>query len=702
MKWLSRFLVRIVCCGGLLCLCPIEAFTRVTVSYSDTCLQFFSENKEVVLSLNPSTCIRGLWFRQKIKMRYGSFEFNERCKKYYNKIANLQLLEYEGSYFLTGDIICGSSLLPFEIGFYFNDSSSLAYNIYVKVTDTAHRLAAVQFEINCPAQHFYGFGEQFSHFDFAGKRIRTVTEENGIGRGDMPLSRLTKIFGVKGRETSTYFPLPVFFTERGQMFKTVPSDVTFDFTRTGKIVFETDARQAGYKFLLNVIADTTAVLSQPVYQALPEWAYGTIMGLQGGAKRVEQFVREAIAAGNPVKAVWIQDWVGRRKVRFGSRLWWTWVPDTVRYPDIRQFVRSLDELGVKTLGYINPFIVKESPWFAEAEEKNYLVKNHINKNYKVKAGGFDAYLIDLANADACRWFKNIIRTQLIDNGFSGWMADFGEWLPYDAKLSGGFSGREFHNFYPVAWARINREAVQEAGLEGRVLVFHRSGQEGSQRYVQALWAGDQTTDFGYHDGLPSAVRAVLTSAACGILYNHSDIGGYTNVDAGILHIYRNRELLYRWIEFAAFTPIFRTHEGLKPEKNIQVYTDSNAAGFFARFGRIHHRLKDYLIANTPNLGGHTVPLIRPLYLHNGMEQFALQYLLGNDLLVAPVTELGKRNIAVRFPEGEWLYAWDSNSRIYRDGETVTIDAPLGMPAVFIRRQSKWQAYLQEIFMQESK
>jgi len=57
---------------------------------------------------------------------------------------------------------------------------------------------------------------------------------------------------------------------------------------------------------------------------------------------------------------------------------------------------------------------------------------------------------------------------MIGIGLSGWMADFGEYLPTDAILYNGADAQQYHNRYPVEWAKVNREAVEEAGKIGDV------------------------------------------------------------------------------------------------------------------------------------------------------------------------------------------------------------------------------------------
>ncbi len=292
-------------------------------------------------------------------MKFGSFHFKPVNFRAFEQTGEIEVQQFGNSFFVTGSLSDGKAVVPYQIGVFLNDSFPKRYWMSVKVFDTLHLLASATLTIHSNAKHFYGFGEQFSVLDFAGKKFRNFTEENGIGRGDMPVSKLTKMVGVKGEETSTYFPLPKFFTEQGSAFSVKPDHVIFDFTQPGQISFESLAC-GDEKCLFNIEADTVSEMFKPIFHSLPDWAFGTVMGLQGGKAKVESVVNEALAAGNPVTAVWIQDWVGRRKVSFGSRLWWKWEPDTLLYPNMKQWIAEMNGKGVKVLGYINPFIIKES------------------------------------------------------------------------------------------------------------------------------------------------------------------------------------------------------------------------------------------------------------------------------------------------------------------------------------------------------
>lgn len=87
----------------------------------------------------------------------------------------------------------------------------------------------------------------------------------------------------------------------------------------------------------------------------------------------------------------------------------------------------------------------------------------------------------------------MIGRELIDFGLSGWMADFGEYLPTDVILSSGRSAMLEHNPWPGYWARINREAIDERKKSDEILFFMRAGSTASLAYCPMMWAGTRTS-----------------------------------------------------------------------------------------------------------------------------------------------------------------------------------------------------------------
>ena len=135
----------------------------------------------------------------------------------------------------------------------------------------------------------------------------------------------------------------------------------------------------------------------------------------------------------------------------------------------------------------------------------YFVNDEEGMVLKLPVTAFDVALLDFTNESARTWMKDIIKEEMIDYaGCSGWMADFAEALPFEAVMSNGTEGDVWHNRYPVEWAALNREALQEAGKLDDILVFNRSGHTKTPGAALAMWQGDQLVTWDKYDGLVSA------------------------------------------------------------------------------------------------------------------------------------------------------------------------------------------------------
>ncbi len=571
-------------------------------------------------------------------------------------------------------------------------------------------------------EQFFGFGEQYSHFNLKGKQPFIFTEEQGIGRGDQPITfgaNLTA--GAGGNEYTSYAPIPHYITTENR-------SVFFENTAYSKFNLE-DKQEVGVLFWENNLKGSVWVAESPLelielytaktgrFPELPDWAYGTWMGIQAGEitaeawdgktlkgyEKLNRIIEDAQKAGNPITALWIQDWCGRRITNFGDQLKWRWYADEEMYPNLKVYIQELNKKGIKVLGYINSFLADKdpkkendnftNPQLEEAKKKGYLVKNQKGEDYLIQTVGFPAYLIDLTNPEAVKWIKEIIKKNMIDIGLSGWMADFGEWLPFDAKMHNGMSGELYHNIYPVEWAKINREAIAEAKKEGQIVFFTRAGYSYSNKYSTAFWQGDQMVSFQDHDGLPSTIVALNSSGISGIAINHSDIGGYTTIKSPwyFPNYYRSKELFLRWTEVNAFTPIYRTHEGNRPKPNHQPYSDKETIEFFAKFGKIHYALKDYLkeLSKEAKLKGY--PMVRHPYLHypNDPNTYNLKYqfMLGADILVIPALKQGQKKVEGYLPEGKWEHLF--TGQVYNGKELIEVNSPLGTPPVFVKVGGAW-------------
>jgi alpha-glucosidase len=139
----------------------------------------------------------------------------------------------------------------------------------------------------------------------------------------------------------------------------------------------------------------------------------------------------------------------------------------------------------------------------------------------------------------------------------------------------------------------------------------------------------------------------------------------------------------------AFTPVMRTHEGNRPDTNFQFYEDDDAMEQLARLVTIHTALGPYLKKAAAENARHGIPVQRPLFLHYEDDEPSYtcqtEYLLGRDILVAPVYIQGAAGREVYLPPDNWIHLW---SGMTYSGGYYQIDAPLGRPPVFYRKKSE--------------
>lgn len=558
-----------------------------------------------------------------------------------------------------------------------------------------------------PDAHVFGLGVQYSRLDMRGRAVPVLTAEQGVGRGAQPVTRYAEAYGGAGGDWwSTYAPVPGFLsTDLSGLLLTDTAPARFDFRRPGVgsvRVYAPSLHAIAYAAptpseLIELHTRTTGRM-----QPLPDWAHaGVVLGVQGGSAKVERVVRDVILSGAPVAAVWLQDWVGNRRVPFGTRLWWDWQRDTHRYPDWHEMLSRLAARGVKVLTYVNPFLAprQERPngqpvMFDVAANAGYLVTDASGKPYLTDQGDFVAGLVDLSDQAAGEWYLETLATNLAESGACGWMADFGEGLPFDAHLKGG-SAHEWHNRYPEAWAEFNAELRgRVADLTGRhpdqIVTFFRSGYTRSPGSAGLFWLGDQCVTWDRFDGLASALTGLLSSGFSGFSLQHGDVGGYTSTVAPLPTLVRTPELLARWGELMAFTVMLRSHEGNRPDENVQVYSTPATRNAFARAAELHASWRELRRALMAEAAATGMPVVRHPWLQYPSDpvcaSLGSQFFLGPDLLVAPVLHEGADSVRAYLParSGTWRHRYTGERYPSGPGSWVEVPAPLGQPGVFER------------------
>jgi alpha-glucosidase len=614
-----------------------------------------------------------------IAMDRGNFRIEDTP---FDAIVLDEATEHDGGYLLGSDGVARARL------------TISGHAIEITPLDPVFDRITVRFHAE-PGETVWGGGEQMSYFALNGRRFPMWTSEPGVGRDKTTvLTQTMDAAGMAGGDYwTTNYPQPSFLTSRWLAVHLDASCYSvLDFTDHQAHAVEVWSNTARFELyaadgplaLVSALSDRFG--RQP---ALPDWAIGgAIVGLKQGLASFER-LEKFIEAGTAVSGLWCEDWAGIRETSFGRRLFWDWKRSEVRYPDLPARIAALRERGIRFLAYANPYLAVDGALFEEARAAGYLALTQAgDEPYAVDFGEFDCGVVDYTNPAAADWFADrILGREMLDIGIDGWMADFGEYLPTDLKLFDGSDPMEAHNRWPVLWADVNGKALASRGRTGDALFFMRAGFSGVQAHCPLLWAGDQSVDFTRHDGIGTVITAALSAGLVGNAYSHSDCGGYTSLHGNV----RTVELMQRWCELSAFSPVFRSHEGNRPDDNLQYDSNAELLDCFARWSRVHAALAPYVRHLCDEAVAQGWPAQRPLFLHHPEDQavYAVQdqYLYGADLLVAPVIEHGATTRDVILPgQSPWRSVWTGE---YLAAGTHSIDAPIGRPPVFYRPESRF-------------
>ncbi len=554
-----------------------------------------------------------------------------------------------------------------------------------------------RFWISFPAnstEHIYGCGETYSAFDLKGEKVRIFVAEHQNAKRISKKIVKEKFLGKHPGKVQpfgkyeSYYAQPTYVSsDLFYVHLDINAFSIFDFSVPDKTTIYTQEPPVLHTESAESFEELSGKLAALLghQRTLPSWIYdGAILAVQEGTARIEDKIKRCEKAGTRICGIWSQDWCGCRKTGFGYQVMWNWEWDKELYHALDEKIPQWKEKGIRFLGYINPFIALEKDLYKTASEKGYCVKDKAGKDYLVTITTFPAAMVDFTNPDAYNWYKDIIKNNMIGLGMGGWMADFGEYLPVDCVLHSGEDPELVHNRWPAIWAQLNREAIAECGKEDEVFFFTRAGHTGTIAASAMMWTGDQHVDWSVDDGLPSVIPATLSLAMSGYGIAHSDVGGYTT----IMHMRRSKELLMRWEEMNIFSPLFRTHEGNQPENNVQFDDDSELIKHLSWASRVHAALKPYITECVRENAADAVPVMRPLFYHYDEPRAyteTSEYLLGKDLLVAPVLVDKARSRTVYLPKDEWVHLFNGKEFM---GGSYDVEAELGCPPVFIRKNSK--------------
>lgn len=384
-----------------------------------------------------------------------------------------------------------------------------------------------------------------------------------------------------------------------------------------------------------------------------------------------------------------------------------WAMDPRHWPDPAGMTKELKEMGVELMVSIWPTVNPSNSVFGEMVERGLLAQTvhgvhaHMAIADTTPEGVSMVSYYDATNPESREFLWQRVKKNYLDCGVRVfWLdADEPELMPMHAqniRFALG-TGLEVLNIYPLLHQKCFYDGMQAAGEE-EIITLSRSAWAGTQRYGAAVWSGDVRSRF---EVLRAQIPAGLNIAMSGIPWWTTDIGGFMDGDIRTDYF---KELIVRWFQYGVFCPLFRLHGVREPLNGLYGAQSSGADNEVWSFGEgnyeiirhllfLREKLKPYLRELNREAHEHGTPPMRPLYYDFPTDAAAVnladQFMLGPDLLVAPVTEQGAISREVYLPTGTtWVEAW--NGQEFQGGQQLKANAPLERIPVYWRKGSEFQ------------
>ncbi|HEY7199170.1 MAG TPA: glycoside hydrolase family 31 protein [Candidatus Dormibacteraeota bacterium] len=557
-------------------------------------------------------------------------------------------------------------------------------------------------------------GEQVAHFWWPGPRLFTATG-NGYHRIEQRFKAYDgeRIFGLgqhqhglldqKGAvidlvQRNAEVTIPFLLSSRGYgLLWNSPAIGRVELAGNGTRWVADSARQIDY--WVTTGTDPRAIMTHYAEATgkppmLPEWASGFWQSKLRYRTQAELMAvaREHCRRGLPLSVI-VTDF-------FHWSHLGDWRFDPAEWPDPRSMLCELSEMGVRLMVSVWPSVSPLSENYQEMLRRGLFIATEqgppVHADWADK--GVDAHVqvsfYDATNAEARRFVWEQAREHYYALGVRVWWLDACEpelkpGTPQNLLYRAG-PGLEVANLYPREHARAFSEGMRAEG-ETEVVTLCRSAWAGSQRHGAALWSGDIRSTF---EALRAQVRAGLNVALSGIPWWTTDIGGF---EGGDVESPAFRELIVRWFQYGAFCPLFRLHGYREPRMSLhpamtggpnEVWSfGEEAYAIIREVLFLRERLRPYLMAQMRAAHECGTPPMRPLFFDFPGDERAWcvddAFLLGPDLLVAPVLEHGARERDVYLPAGAtWTDAWDGGR--WEGGRTLRAEAPLDRVPLFLR------------------
>jgi alpha-glucosidase len=367
--------------------------------------------------------------------------------------------------------------------------------------------------------------------------------------------------------------------------------------------------------------------------------------------------------------------------------------DRTKFPNFEGMIKDLGQDGFKIIT-ITDLHIKEEPGYKPYDEGTAgddFVKNPDGSVFVGIVWPGQSVFPDFTLDRVRSWWGSLYK-DFVGMGVAGFWNDMNEpalferadkTMPLDVVHRVDWGGTEthraIHNVYGMQNVRGTYEGLLRLKPDQRPFVLTRAAYAGTQRYA-ATWTGDNTSSWNH---MRMMVPQILNMGISGYPLVGADIGGFVGSPSP--------ELLTRWIELGAFTPIYRDHTAKGTLDQEPWVHGPEQEAIRKRYIELRYQLLPYIYTSVEETTRTGIPLMRPMFLeypqaeslYNEIDDgHLLEYLFGRDLLVAPrETELQDK-LHISLPPGSWYDFWTGKKIVAT--EEIEVDPGLAEVPVFAR------------------
>ncbi|MDT0268404.1 alpha-xylosidase [Streptomyces sp. DSM 44915] len=475
----------------------------------------------------------------------------------------------------------------------------------------------------------YGLGERFTPFTKNGQTVDVWQADGGTA------------------SEQAYKNVPFYLTNRGYgVFVNHPGLVSYEIgsEAVGQVQFSVEDQSVEYYVIYGptpkeILDRYTALTGRPALP--PAWSFGlwlsTSFTTDYDEATVNSFVQGMADREIPL-SVFHFDCFWMKAYQWCD---FTWDPDV--FPDPEGMLARLRERGLRISAWINPYIGQKSPLFEEGKRLGHLVRTPEGHVWQWDLWQAGMALVDFTSPAAREWYAEKLRT-LLRQGVDCFKTDFGERVPTDVVWHDGSDPERMHNYYAQLYNDTVFQVLTEERGPGEAVLFARSATAGGQQFP-VHWGGDCESTFA---AMAESLRGGLSLGLSGFGFWSHDIGGFEGTPTPAV--------FKRWVQFGLLSSHSRLHGS--GSYRVPWNYDEESVTVTRDFARLKNRLAPYLLRAGEQARDQGTPVMRAMVLEfpddPSCHPLDRQYMLGDDLLVAPVfTEDGEVEYYV--PAGEWTH-----------------------------------------------